>query len=67
MKYGNLAKKYLFERGGLTPPVPEDAAWLTDGEKKKFAAGQFEKFMARFLDLHDKTKAKLVKAGVYAE
>ena len=64
MKYGNMAKRYQFERGAQSKPEPEDASWLTDGEKKKFAAGQFEKFTNALEDLRSKMRQKLIDKGI---
>lgn len=64
MKYGNMAKRFQFERGAQSAPVPEDADWLTDGDKKKFAAGQFEKFSRALEELRMKMKQKLIDRGV---
>jgi hypothetical protein len=67
MKYGNMAKIFQFTKGADGTPEREDAKWLTEGEKAKFADGQFQKFLDALAAHRESTRNKLVKKGVISE
>jgi len=63
MKYRVLAKAFLFIKGSQNDILPEDAKWLTAGEKKKFTDKQLDKLNTIFADLVDKAQDKLDQQG----
>lgn len=67
MKYRALAQVYLFKKGADATPTPEDAKWLTDGEKDKFATKQFDKFTTALNEVADKARQRLIDRGWMTE